>query len=133
MIGGAVLAVAAPLLSRFAAPLAFAGGLAAATACGAAWDRFVDDPAVAAAARGGFVQRSEKVAAEAELAATRRQLADVRAARDRFALILAHSQAAASRQVERMESGIVKNEKKLAEDGREWRLDRADIEWLLKP
>lgn len=129
MIGAAL----GSLLARFAVPLAAVAGLTLATGAASLWDRFVDDPAVAAAARRGYVLESEKTAAEAELAEVRRQLAAATAARNRFAVGLAQANAAAQAHAEKLESEIADYEKKLDAAGRKCGLDRADIEWLRQP
>lgn len=129
MIGGLV----AGLVARFAVPLAAIAGLALAGTAAALWDRYVDDPAVAAAARRGYVLTVERDAAEAELAEARRQLKVASEARDRFALGLAQAQAASAVRSEKLESEIADHEKKLAEAGRACRLDRPDLDWLRRP
>jgi len=129
MIGKIVEAV----LGRFAVPLAAMGAFALALTGAALWDRWIDDPAVAAAARHGYVLETEKDATAAELAEVRRQLAVVTELRDRFALDLSRSQAAAAAHAEKLESEIAAYETQLVAAGRACRLDRADIDWLRQP
>lgn len=133
MILGMIGAAVAPVLARLAAPLAFAGGVALALAGAALWDCLVDDPAVAAAARRGYVLTVERDAAEAELAETRRQLTVAREARDRFAIGLAQAQAASAAHAEKLETEIAAYETELVAAGRACRLDRDDVEWLHRP
>lgn len=120
-------------LGRFSVPLAAAAGFAVALAGAAAWDRFVDDPVVAAAARRGYVLEAENTATTAELAEVKRQLRVIAEARDRYARGLAQAEAASAARAEQLESEISAYERKLAADGRRRLLDRTDIDWLRQP
>lgn len=129
MIGAALRS----FLGRFATPLVAGAAFLLAIIGAALWDRWIDDPAVAAAARHGYVLEAEKDAAAAELAEVRRQLAVVTELRDRFALDLSQVQAAAAAHAEKLESEIAAYETQLVAAGRACRLDRADIDWLRQP
>ncbi len=77
-----------------------AGAAALVWASLSAYDRLVDDPAVAAAARRDFVARSELTAAQAQLAELQRQVTAGAAALERYR-ILAEADAIADAEKDR--------------------------------
>lgn len=112
---------------------AAAGAAAIVWASLSAYDRLVDDPAVAAAARQDFVARAELEAEKAKSAEFARQVAAGQAAlaleqRQREA-----DEAEQAEQAKQREILIHVYETKLKEAGRSCGLTPADVDFLLKP
>lgn len=121
------------LAAPFATPLLIAAGLAVGTAGMAAYDRWIDDPAVARAARTDFVHKSEKVALEAQLDLERRTIAGYQ-----LSILDYQNKLEAVRQMnaaedERIAQENAEYEAELKADGRHRGLTDADIQWLRQP
>lgn len=95
-----------------------------------AYDRLIDDPAVARAAREGYVALAEKTALEAKLLAETRRRAAVEAASADFARRKLIAEAIAAQKTEQLEQEVAAYEAKLLAANRLCRLDGADIEFL---
>jgi hypothetical protein len=128
-----IAALLAPVRARFAPWLAAAAGIAATLVLSMAYDALIDDPAVARAAREGFVRIAEKAALEAQLAETRRQLNAGAQALEEHRKRLAAKARLADTAREQMEQEIARYETELDRAGRRCDLDAADIEWLHQP
>jgi len=110
-----------------------AGAAVAVWASLSAYDKLVDDPAVAAAARRDFVERSELKAAEAKADELQRQR-DAAAAALEEARKQAEADAIADAETaRRTEVEILEYEKRLAAAGRSCKLAPDDLDFLLKP
>lgn len=119
--------------ARFAPWLAAAGAIAATLALTALYDATIDDPAVARAAREGFVAIAEKTALEAQLAERGRQLRAGAQALEEHRKRLAALDRLASTSREQLEQEIAHYETELTRRGRRCYLDNSDIEWLQQP
>lgn len=128
-----IAAALAWLWARFAPWLAAAAGIAATLALTGLYDATIDDPAVARAAREGFVAIAEKTALEAQLAEMNRQLAAGRTALEEHRNRLAARDRLASAAREQLEQEISRYEATLADRNRACLLDDPDIEWLRRP
>ena len=95
-----------------------------------AYDRLIDDPQIAAAARAGYVALAEKTALEAKLLAETRRRAAVEAASADFARRKLIAEAIAAQKTEQLEQEVAAYEAKLLAANRLCRLDGADIEFL---
>lgn len=84
------------------------------------------------AARAGLVQEAKLVAAEAELAETRRQLAAGRVATEGFAELLAAAQAREAELDATTQLKEAEYEAQLADRGRVCRLDADDLRFLMR-
>ena len=94
------------------------------------YDKLIDDPAIAKAAKMEFVDLSEKLAHAAQVSETRRQKVAVDAALEIYNHRLLVSQALAASQEDELKQRISKYEKLLADEGRSWLLDDADVEFV---
>lgn len=115
-------------------------GLVTAAVAGAAtlalaglYDRLVDDPAVAAAARRYMVAKAELDAERARGTELERQLTAGAQALEEYRRRLAAEQRAQDETDARHEQEIADYEKRLADAGRGCALDRDDIEFLRRP
>ncbi|MBE1208093.1 hypothetical protein [Aminobacter carboxidus] len=84
------------------------------------------------AALAGYVQEAKLIAAEAELAETRRQLAAGRAATEGFAELLAAAQAREAELDVTNQQKEAEYEAQLAASGRACRLDADDLRFLMR-
>lgn len=94
------------------------------------YDRLVDDPAVARAARENYVRSAQLEAANAKIAELARQLEAGQRANQLFAELLAQVRAENEILSEQLEQDIARYEALLAADGRSCVLDQRDLEWL---
>jgi hypothetical protein len=97
------------------------------------WDRLIDDPAVASAARLAFVEKAEKAEAVAMAAEARRQRDAVQKATEEFNHKLLVQEALNARKIEEREQRISDYEKRMEGEGRSDRLTGADIDLLRQP
>lgn len=110
-----------------------AGAAAAVWVSLSAYDRLVDDPAVAAAARRDFVARAELEAEKAKNAELVRQLNAGAAALEEARRLAEADAIADAETVRRTEVEILEYEKRLAAAGRSCKLAPGDLDFLLKP
>lgn len=92
-----------------------------------AYDRLIDDPAVAAAARKDLVARAELTAAEAELAEVRRQLDAGSKALEQYRILAEADAIADAEKDRRTEQEIAVMEAKLIEQGRRCPITEEDL------
>ena len=111
--------------------LALAGGLLCVAAL--LYDSYIDDPAVARAARADYVHISEKAALEAELNLQLVLRQSAEEASDKYAKILKAARLEEAARADALEKEIADYEAKLDAAGRSCRLDQSDIDWLSKP
>lgn len=132
-MGAVIWAMIGPTVTRFAAPLAAVAALVLTLVGAQLYDRWIDDPAVAKAARLDFVRKAELTAAQALHAETLRQLAAARRVNGQYLAELQAARAAEAAASEILEQEIADYEKRLADNGRACLLNDADIEWLRNP
>lgn len=108
-------------------------GALAALAMFSLYDGIIDDPAVERAARAGYVVIAEKTALEAQLAKERRLAVAAAQSLEEYRKRLSASQQAENEASERHETEIAEYEAKLKAAGNEWRLDRGDLDFFLRP
>ena len=121
------------LLAPFATPLLISAGLAVGAGAMSLYDAWIDDPAVARAARQDYVHKSEKLALEAQLELEKKLRLGAQNAAIDYAARLDQAERAQAAAAARTEQEIADYEAKLEAAGRSCRLDGADIDWLRKP
>lgn len=95
-----------------------------------AYDRLVDDPAVAAAARRDFVARAELTAARAQLAELQRQVTAGNRAIEQFQKMAEADELADAEMARRQEQEIAGYEQALADAGRSCKITPQDLDFL---
>lgn len=125
-----MIAILTGLLRPFAVPLAAAAGFTAAVVISSVYDRLIDDPFVAHAARKNYVAQVKFDTLKFQLDAERRGRAIAEEAGRKYARTLIAFQREQQERELRIEQEIADYEAKLRENGRQCRLDRGDIDWL---
>lgn len=92
----------------------------------------INDPSIRREARQGYVLEAQKIALEAQLAERDRQIKAGEFVISAYQEQLSNARAAEQARSEQSEQEIAAYEKRLADEGRACRLDRADIDWLRK-
>lgn len=128
-IGEAVWAV----IGGWRGVIAAAAAVALTSSAWTLYDRTIDDPAVARAARSEYVARAELEAAKARLAEVERQRDIGAQALEEYRRRLAAYEQVEAAEDARHELEIAENEKRLQAAGRSCVLDDADIEFLRRP
>lgn len=86
----------------------------------------------AEAARKGYVQEARATAAEAKAAELQRQLDAGAIVISSYQEIAKNVRAAEEQAETEVETRIKENEKKLSDEGKDWRLDQSDIDFILR-
>lgn len=107
-------------------------GVAAGIFLFSVYDRLIDDPLVRREALHGYVLKSERDALAAQLTEERRRALAAIQTSEEFRKRLKASQEAEKEASEKLEAEIVENERLLEKSGRACRLDRSDIDFLLR-
>lgn len=97
-----------------------------------AYDKYVDDPAVARAARQGYVEQMKLEVALEVIKNLKTQLEQNKQILERFRGQIAQSEEARRKNLVQTEQEIQNYERLLADAGRSCRLDKRDIDWLRK-
>lgn len=107
-------------------------GALAAFALFSLYDGMIDDPLVRREALSGYVIRSERDSLASQLAEEERRRNKAAQALEEHRKRLSASQKAEKELSDRLDQETAENERLLEAAGRAWRLDRADVDFILR-